>query len=160
MTDKCDAYDFRVRPQGPAPIDPAAEKAALEWLDHAVANDFDTLLTERVHPTLRILKAMLAEPRIPAEPTKELHEIFKRAGHGWMFEFGAFAAGYRALYAHLTKPKTKTIEVWHVEHCVEGVPAVTVRLTRASADRTAENARDLGDTYIHVTGPHTQEVPA
>lgn len=59
-----------------------------------------------------------------------------------------------------TLPATKTVAVWHVEFCKNGVPLVAVRLTKADAECTARNSRDLGDKCVRITGPHSQEVPA
>ena len=62
--------------------------------------------------------------------------------------------------ARSTLPKTKEIEVWHVEHFVSGTPAITVRLSADGATTTATYARELGDQCVRVTGPHKHLVPA
>lgn len=88
------------------------EKAAMEWLE----------VVERggrypVADILRAqtLKAMLARPVMPEEPTQGALDAMWRGvakGHGVGISFDTFVTTYRALYAHLNKPQTKT--VWRV----------------------------------------------
>lgn len=139
-----------------------AEKAAVEWLER-IASDRQ----QPCSPTFRMecartIKAMLAEPRmLPWRETLPLSDLQAAVESiGCVLSVNTIAAVLDAYHAHLAAPKTKTVEVWHVEHCVEGVPTVTVRLTKENADCSARNAASVGDTCIRVTGPHKQEAPA
>ncbi len=129
------------------------QKAALEWLV-AVCPEYDCEAARHV----RAIKAMLAEPRLPAEPTAEMLTAMY---DGWAEEpVLTWRAAYRALYAHLTTPKTKTVEVWHVEFAASGNPVCYVYLTKGDADDEANALTACAaHTCIHVTGPHKQEVP-
>ena len=70
--------------------------------------------------------------------------------------------------AESTLPKTKMVEVWHVEYVDAETlyPAVDVRRDRDNgtfgAEARAERLRKQPSKYlcIRVTGPHQQEVPA
>jgi hypothetical protein len=73
-----------------------------------------------------------------------------------------------AAEAHLaTLPKTKMVEVWHLEYArlqSEGYWAALVEggfTTAQSAKREAERmGHDSKNACLCVTGPHQQEVPA
>lgn len=73
----------------------ADEKAAMAWLD-----SFIRLNDGLSHNWFaRTLKRMLAEPRLPKEPTPEM---LLTMATGWKDDY---RGAYRALYAHLTAPK-------------------------------------------------------
>ncbi len=60
--------------------------------------------------------------------------------------------------AESTLPKTKMVEVWHVEYCFSGRPLVAVYTTEEMA--RAHELPHKSYACIRVTGPHKQEVPA
>lgn len=68
--------------------------------------------------------------------------------------------------AESTLPKTKMVEVWHVEYTVwthENVwePRVEVCGDKVIAEARAIHKRNINrQSAIRVTGPHLQEVPA
>lgn len=117
--------------------------------------------------SIRTLRSMLSRV-MPEEPSTEALEAMRdgifRAARCTAFDHTVEAA-YRALYAHLTAPKTKTVEVWHVEYtvwaCNDGwQPRVEVCGDKVIAEARALKFRDLnGMSAIRVTGPHSQEVP-
>lgn len=90
------------------PIPDAEKTAAVKWLGHlyGAPNSVD-------EKHLRTLKDMLAEPRLPAEPSEEMLDAMwrgyeKTPGSDYRRHHGS----YSNLYAHLTKPTTKA--VWRV----------------------------------------------
>lgn len=123
-----------------------AEKAALKWLEEMAAIPMGYV---PVHA--RTLKALLAQPRLPAEPTAGMLRAMFGSGHVTDRDI------YRALYAELTAPKTKTVEVWHVEYVLRGVPQIRV----CGDERTAKGYLLPHEDFqcIRVTGPHKHEVP-
>jgi hypothetical protein len=82
--------------------------------------------------------------------------------------------GYTALPEHLdtaaaaaeahmaTLPKTKMVEVWHVEYfdLDDALPRVGVWMDKASAEARVAKMRREASSCIRVTGPHQQCVPA
>lgn len=130
------------------------ERKAMEWLERAA---------EAQGPSgapLRTLKAMLARPLMPEEPTPAALKVMKDAWSATTPLENGYASEYRALYAHLTAPKTKEVEVWHVEFANNhGCAYVSVRSSRDLAENLAELYRQHGHTCIRVTGPHKQKVP-
>jgi hypothetical protein len=137
-----------------------AEKAALKWLDKVIDGNRGAwgVNDERTRAPCAI-KAMLAAPRLPAEPTKEAIKAMYEGYWTW-------DGSYRALYAHLTKPNTKTVEVWRVE-CAQFMPSFPKWYPIVCTYDTEQEARDIAVEYekagvwrfIRVTGPHLQEVP-
>ena len=90
------------------------QKAALDWLDWWTKQ---TGQWESRAGHARTLKDMLAEPRLPKEPTGVL---LAAMDEGFMSSLNpshdvAMRAIYHALYAHLTKPATE--KVWHIVFC-------------------------------------------
>lgn len=75
----------------------AEQKAALKWLDH---------WAEPSATHARALKAMLAEPRLPKEPSEEALQAMRNSND----RVNAFSM-YRALYAHLTAPRDQLEEI-------------------------------------------------
>jgi hypothetical protein len=66
-----------------------------------------------------------------------------------------------AAEAHLdTLPKTKTVDVWHVEWAYAGKPHVRLLPTKTQAGDEAYRLKGLNVTCVRVTGPHKHEVPA
>lgn len=113
-----------------------------------------------------VLQKMLARPVMPEEPSEEMATALRV---GWYsFPGGSkgadWKAAYRALYAHLTAPKTTIIEVWRVEYCAGRAPMCEAAQSRSEAEARAERRRREADEMdwrcIRVTGPHWQEVPA
>lgn len=124
-------------------------------------------------------EAHLATPlpgaMLPVQITEGIRKAINDGYMGWTAnaEPGrGFAEGvYNSLLAHLTKPKTKMVETWHVEYCdVSGEPVewhVDPRSTKEVAENVAAQlALDADENRkryyacIRVTGPHQQEVPA
>lgn len=81
-------------------------------------------------------------------------------------EIGRMELGQVLAAAESTLPKTKTVEVWHVEYAVKrhhgGIAhGIVVTETRSQADEAANNHRRNGASQcVRVTGPHQHEVPA
>jgi hypothetical protein len=140
---------------------PEAEKAALAWLDYVETSSLHGP-QERIHAAA--VKTMLAEPRMPAEPTAEMIEAMVVDVDGWQenaWVMDAMRESCRALYAHLSKPATRTVEVWRVEWAAEDrQPRCKVEPSKFHADSFAEYLKRERRTCIKVTGPHSQEVPA
>lgn len=87
------------------------ERAALDWLDRMSCNSDHAVY-------VRALQAMLAEPRLPAEPTQQMLWAMDNSAEGHnQYARNISERMYFALHAHLTKPKTKT--VWRVLHQTE-----------------------------------------
>jgi hypothetical protein len=60
-----------------------------------------------------------------------------------------------------TLPKTKMVEVWHVEWALSGLPMLHLHYSKEQAEEAAAYlAREPHRTCIRVTGPHQQEIPA
>lgn len=66
-----------------------------------------------------------------------------------------------AAEAHLaTLPRTKMVEVWHVEYASNGVPSIVPFRSRDDAESWMKGATGLAYVAcIRVTGPHQHEVP-
>lgn len=140
-----------------------AEREALAWLDRYITSGCSY---EEGHATT--LKAMLSEPRLP-----KTHEIGESAfvamfhaahKHGAGLSGSGMREAYRALYAHLTAPKTKEVEVWHVEffNISNSIVGVKAHTNLADAEVHAASYRSMPSSFscIRVTGPHKQTVPA
>lgn len=148
-----------------------AEKDALKWLDRMLACSNPGTDAER---SVLTLKAMVAEHRIPSAGLKiwvwrngdhflaYSHEYPCVSPHGDPCTLGE-PAGYAFLLPSFPRaPKTKTVEVWHVEWADGSIPHIDdPYLSRDFAERGAQLRRDEGrGQCIHVTGPHKQTVPA
>lgn len=134
------------------------ERAALEWLD---------LFT---HGHADVIKAMLAEPRLPKEPSGAMIAAMLSGMDGWIdcaTNRNYTRALYANLYAHLTKPATKIVQVWRVEWAERLTgdrewrprsvgPFIEKRMAEGCAGDLAESKLNA---CIRVTGPHDQEVP-
>lgn len=137
------------------------EKAAMDWLDHLIK---DLTPGNSIVRHARTIKAMLAEPRLPKEPTRDMIDVITVAdgidAPGWQKEI------YRALYDHLSKPATRSVQVWHVLYSFKSaagtwVPLCAVYTSEGSARRWADWSRAQPDhDCVTVTGPHNQETPA
>jgi hypothetical protein len=139
-----------------------AERKAMEWLDEMASS----VASDR-HWTAeysRTLKAMLARPVLPAIPPADAFEAMRAQvpGHG----AATTQFIYQALHDALTAPKTREVEVWHVEYtvwaCENGwQPRIEVCGDGVIAEARALKMRELnGKSCIRVTGPHKQTVPA
>lgn len=138
---------------------------AMEWLDRHIAHP------AFAGPYARTLKAMLAEPRLPEEPSDAsliaIEAILEKAmplDPDVRYHEPRARACYRALYAHLTKPATKTVQVWRVEFSRNWNPEIKNFRSERDAHAFVEalEREPKGPTFscIRVTGPHEQEVPA
>jgi hypothetical protein len=141
------------------------QKEAVEWLRCA---SLPVQWGETDNPEDKqhraIILAMLAEPRLPRPedvPLKVLRAMSAEhaiSDDNWV---EVMRAAYRALYDHYTAPRSKQVEVWHVEYCNGSVPRVDdPYISRMDAERGADAHRRSGHQCIRVTGPHEQEVPA
>lgn len=80
--------------------------AALEWLEDAESPGYSIAGRDKHRATI---KAMLAAPRLPPDPTPEIEQVMWKASQsvqtkpGWDPGRGRMRAAYHALYAHLTK---------------------------------------------------------
>lgn len=144
------------------------EKAALERLDMAIlaqncGRGWIFPLDE-----LRTLKAMLARPTLPEELNGAEIELLWDA---WLRARGDkkdhIMALHRALYAHLTKPKTKEVEFWRLEFAQRHFTGAwqaeqEVWPNREFLDGRADEMREDTAKFacIRITGPHKQQVPA
>lgn len=87
------------------------QKAALAWLDKCIVlTPGNYVEVTDIVTVARTLKAMLAEPRLPKEPSIELLDAMEAASYApvstTMMTLGWDKARqiYSALYAHLTAP--------------------------------------------------------
>lgn len=84
----------------------------------------------------------------------------------WNRARGVTTAGMALILdaAESTLPKTKMMEVWHVESvgCAAGNKGALFVAVYPSREEAANSTRYKGDHFacIRVTGPHQQEVPA
>lgn len=139
-----------------------AERAALGWLDECA------LLSHGQERHARTIKAMLARPCMPEEATPEIrglmvdaHRRISLTLHG-----AGMNAAYRALYAHLSKPPTHTMQVWLVHYARQNPagrwePRVTDYESEDAANAAADYLRQSPERHAHVrvSGPHAQEIP-
>lgn len=109
---------------------------------------------------------MLSQPRLPEEPSAEIIGALRDT---WApdstISDGSLRLIYRALYAHLTKPDTKEVEVFRLEwarRCGDGWDAqCSQHSTREAAEEWAKSLSGVRHiACISVTGPHRQRVPA
>lgn len=140
------------------------QKAALEWLDDWANAPWRC----RGQSHALTLKAMLARPVMPEELSDELVEVIWHASYCPNGTHRKQAEQIvAALRAHLTAPKTKEVDVWHVEWAEQvncfPPPESWEAECRAFRDREAADAfakAHAGRPCIRVTGPHKQTVPA
>lgn len=139
----------------------AGECAAQKAVDERNAGKVYPLdISEFVRPS-----ADDARLTLPKSPPDDLLSEMMRAYNGAPDYCGwdtKWAAVYRALYAHLAKPKTKEVEVWHIEFAgaAMGNPYIELAESADEAERQAAKRRYEGATCIRVTGPHKQTIPA
>lgn len=132
------------------------EREAMGWLESYAALD-----RTNVGRFAATLKAMLARPVMPEEPSQEIVTLMFEA-----WRKNGMCAAYYALYAHLSAPKTKEVEVWRVEYAEASpdgyIPGCETHDSAADAESAARNFRMSIPAYecVHVTGPHLQTVPA
>lgn len=135
-------------------------------------------LLERAGPHTELLisaealEALVEATRPPFPPdTKKLDEtsytsdsgifsIFNSSRQPIAVHYEACLAAQKAYAEYVAKPKTKKIDVWHVEYVCHGLPGIMLRNTREEAERTAYHALEMGDKCVCITGPHSREVPA
>lgn len=107
-----------------------------------------------------------------AEGTKAVDRVVLEQAIEWLdnrfdTDDGRVAVLIAAACAHLaTLPKTKMIEVWHVEYSARPnggwQPEIEIRDSEREAGHRAARLREMPNecTCIKVTGPHKREVPA
>ncbi len=101
------------------------------------------------------------DARMPEEPTAEMRDVIAAEVRRFIREHSPCVGLdiYRALYAHLSKPKTKEVEVWRVEWADgDNQPRVSQFPCKGGADDWA--SRLPSEACGRVTGPHKQTVPA
>lgn len=140
-----------------------AEKAALSWLDEMI----DGARTDRAAEHARTLRKMLAEPRLPAEPTAEALKVLREKFSECSYTAAQAAwEGYRALHAHLSRPATRTVETWEVRYAFRRrytwCASSTVYTSREACETFQRDHQ--GNTHEYacwsIVGPIAREVPA
>ncbi len=100
-------------------------KAALEWVDLKSERERFSCMDQKM---ATFVKAMLAEPRLPSDPSREMLNVIGRAIYQGAYDHpDRREAVYRALQAHLSappKPETemRTFRSWLVVYR-DGKPA-------------------------------------
>lgn len=132
------------------------ERDALAWLD----GEMQGPCPRATHA--RTLKAMLAAPRLPKEPTTEAIAAMVRRSSTPL----DMQAVYRALYAHLSKPATKMVEMWEVRyafyHSGKWLASSTVYPSRETCESFQRDHEPDTQQYAcwSIVGPISREVPA
>ena len=88
------------------------ERSALSALDDLIdykAKHWGSDHEEAAH--WLTIKEMLARPILPEEPSEDAIREMQRAFREHLTVTGSMEAAYRALYAHLTAPRTKEVEL-------------------------------------------------
>lgn len=140
------------------------KEAALMWL-----KSWADPLTPRAHITnaeqhARTLEAMLAEPRLPKEPSADALKAMQDGIYrdtGCMAFHHTVETAYRALHAHLTTPKTKT--VWRVTwKTQDGDKGGVVSRDEETYGKAMECLllMGAGDNHVIAASITKQEVPA
>lgn len=129
-------------------------------------DDYSGISREDVTRVARAAEQSLTFRRLPLPEELDEKALFAMfdATKSNMTKCGAMRAAYKALYEHLTKPKTKMVDVWRVEYVkrIPGTaddPCAITYLNRADAERRAAELPDFYCTCVRVTGPHQQEMP-
>ena len=122
--------------------------------EQCVHNWLDSLARDYPH-WVGLCKAMLARPAMPEKPSEEIVSLMVERWHSCVGKRLAAERAYAALYAHLTKPKTKAM--WIVTSI--GLASDTWTRDPVPLERALEIARDRAREGDVVTmTPH--EVPA
>jgi hypothetical protein len=150
-----------------------AQQNAMEWLESVIAAPVD-FNGERQHA--RTIREMIGRPTMPeplgieTEVLSDMVRAYNSAPDGDLAR--KWFAVYKALHARLSKPATKTVEVWRVEYAYRYIDSDGFRWIPNSRDFDGERARQCAAAFadekrgqgdyacIRVTGPHDQEVPA
>lgn len=148
----------------------ARQRQALEWLDRELEKGAFYNHGPSPYCYLKEIKFLLSRPTLPQEPSEALVSAIWRiicdsTGHPRADAEQILAA----IRADISRPKTKTVEVWRVEYAVKNQSGEWV--PQGIHYRTEAAARDQGKHLlwghsksalecIRVTGPHTQDVPA
>jgi len=119
----------------------------------------------------------LGQPRMPehldGNAIKAFYDTWNSAPADGYDPVGQLGVAWTALREHFMKPRTNTVEVWHVDFSAvrngKWVPFVNGGYTkRSAADLRASELRNsplggeiepFGYRCIKVTGPYFQEVP-
>jgi hypothetical protein len=144
-----------------------SEQEVLVWLDSVIG---DPNAYEHAKEAAIAARAMLARPVLPEKADPEALRAMANKHRGVLYLY-QWEEAYAALYAHLTAPKTKEVEVWHCESAVrlEGrgwSPHISAHDTKQAAEESAailangSKPPEREFTCIRVTGPHKQTVPA
>jgi len=139
------------------------ERKATEWLDGVAATRSSSYAEQDNASYAATLKSMLARPVLPEEHDNDailvMFDAALKSSAG--ISNTSMIAAYRALYAHLSAPRTKEMEVWRVEYVsCDGYPKINTKDCKVLADDEADRLRVIGCQCIRVTGPHKQQVPA
>lgn len=138
--------------------------AALAWLD-----DWCHEKTGISGNAARTIKSMLAEPRMPEEPSGLHITAMFHAAHqrNCGLSPDGMADAYRALREHLSKPATRTVQVWLVHYAARSTdggkwePRTRDFETQEGAEAHAAFLRQgTYAAHVRVTGPYDQELPA
>jgi hypothetical protein len=144
------------------------EREAVEWV-RAIKNSTRPGSDAERHAATAI--RMLSRPALPEEPSEAALNAMMAAivvpTAPWDKPGAAYPKMYRALYAHLTKPRTKEATVWRVEWAFKDPhtgcwrPAGRNEATEVEANKYAQRLRDgaISVACISVTGPHLQSIP-
>lgn len=148
-------------PEWRSALDASGKEArALDWLRAECVAPPMLALSAEQQAHLRTLKAMLAEPRIPApNDHPAIDAIASKAG---------LHRGYVDLVLNAMreapKPTTKVVQVWRVEYAAPAgdgsyTPQALTYPTERCAREQAQRVEGGIGRCIRVTGPHSQEVP-
>lgn len=88
-------------------------------------------------------------------------ETVPNGGAYWYDVWNTLGHMRQKLQAYQTRPKTKTVERWHVEFWGHSIgTACEPKVSREVAEDRAQIMREDGFQCVRVTGPHQHEVPA
>ena len=153
MTDQA---SFQTDPAWAAQITADEERCARRWLQEI------SLATAPGAHNASVALRMLARPVMPEHPDPEALRLMRVACEAESYSPAQAAyEAYRALYAHLSRPATKEVEVWRVEYAQRTLPfSASFHTSREADEYLVTVARWPDVACIRVTGPHKQTVPA
>lgn len=136
----------------PSLLTSAEEKIALAWLDDmSITESRLDIYPDECRAAARTLKAMLARPVMPESPALvALHAMADACAVYVHDPIPVMHNIYRALYAHLSKPKTKT--EWQVTGSGRATAPYTHVLTaNTEAEREAAVRALLSEGFGRIT---------
>lgn len=150
-------------PKWAAQIRTDQEREALAAVDRLLAPHHAAAIT-----------SMLARPTLPeVAPAAAIAAMAKaNDANDWASDEYRWRSIYQAVFNSVTKPETKTVEVWRVEWCAKDMGGRYVPIAAHYPSELAAQAQETlleriqraaqpdGPACIKVTGPHQQEVPA